>query len=75
LGAHGIVAGAHQIADGSSVSSGTTDQREIPEPRQTGQHHGVAPVGLDAITGRIWESVRGHHFNRHPFALTVSIQQ
>ena len=54
LGAHGIVAGAHQIADGLIGLIRNDDRREISRPRQTGQHHGVAPVGLDAITGTFW---------------------
>ena len=48
---HGPIARPHQVAHRFVLLVGHVDGRQLPRPEQAGQLPGIAPVGLDPVTG------------------------
>ena len=51
LFAHGVVPGAHQVADRFVGTVGNAYDCQVIGPRQACQLHGVTAIGLDALAG------------------------
>jgi len=49
--AHGVVPGAHQVADRFVGAVGNAYDCQVVGPRQARQLHGVTAIGLDALAG------------------------
>ena len=60
--AHRVLAGSHEVAHGLVAGTGHAHCGEVTGSRQARQHHGVAPVGLDAVCRAAGNRRGCHHF-------------
>jgi hypothetical protein len=70
----GVLPSADQIPDGLVLHFGDIDRREILRAHESCELRGIAPVGLDPISGLLGDERRGDHPAGEPFLGEVAIE-
>jgi hypothetical protein len=69
-----VLAAPQEIADCFLLVRGHVNRRQRSRAKQHGELPGVAPVGLDAITGPAWDQCRRHDLAGNPLRAHRALQ-